>query len=177
MSKEPQWTASWTATGLTIGQIILVIVLGGGEIAWLRYVGFAPWALAAVFGRLPIYQFKRRGGVARGDSYVKTTMLVDTGLYAVVRHPQFVAWPLMNAAVALVCQHPVVIVMGAVAFAVSSMDSGRSIPATSTSSATHTASTWKEWPAGTSLRGSGAGGIVKRARTVPPRVSDPPTPT
>ena len=27
--------------------------------------------------------------------------LVDTGLYAIVRHPQFVAWPLMAVAVSL----------------------------------------------------------------------------
>ncbi len=88
MYKEPKWTASWIATGLVVGQIVLLIVLGGGEIGWLRYVGFALWAQAAVFGWVPIYQFKKRGGVAKGDSYVKTTQLVDTGLYAIVRHPQ-----------------------------------------------------------------------------------------
>jgi protein-S-isoprenylcysteine O-methyltransferase Ste14 len=122
VSEEPQWTASWIATGLTIGQIILLFVLGGGEIAWLRYVGFTLWALAAVFGWLPIYQFMKHGGVAEGDSYVKTSRLVDTGLYAIVRHPQFVAWPLMNVAVALVSQHPLVIIVGAVAFALSVVD-------------------------------------------------------
>ena len=122
MSEESQWTASWIATGLTIGQIILMIVLGGAEIAWLRYVGFVLWALAAVFGWLPIYEFKRRGGVAKGDSYIKTTRLVDTGLYSIVRHPQFVAWPLMNVAVALVSQHPLVVIVGAVAFALSLVD-------------------------------------------------------
>ena len=116
MSDEPKWIAAWIATGLVIGQVVLVIVLGTGGIAAFRYLGFALWALAAVFGWLPIYQLKRRGGVARGESYVKTTQLVDTGLYAIVRHPQFVAWPLMSVALALVSQHPIVIVMGAVAF-------------------------------------------------------------
>lgn len=122
MSEEPQWTASWIATALTIGQIVLLIVLGGGEIAWFRYAGFALWALAAVFGWVPIYQFKQRGGVAKGDSYIRTTRLVDTGLYAIVRHPQFVAWPLMNVAVALVSQHLIVVAMGAVAFMLSCVD-------------------------------------------------------
>jgi protein-S-isoprenylcysteine O-methyltransferase Ste14 len=122
MSNEPQWTASWIATGLTIGQIVLLILFGGGEIAWLRYAGFALWALAAVFGWVPIYEFKKRGGVARGDSYIKTTRLVDTGLYAIVRHPQFVAWPLMNVAVALVSQHLVVLVVGAMAFVLACAD-------------------------------------------------------
>lgn len=122
MPDSPKWIASWIATVLVITQIVLMIVLGGGEVAWLRYVGFALWALAAVFGWLPIFHFKKRGGVARGDSYIKTTRLVDTGLYAIVRHPQFVAWPIMSVAVALVSQHLVVIVIGALAFVVACLD-------------------------------------------------------
>jgi protein-S-isoprenylcysteine O-methyltransferase Ste14 len=120
--KQPKWIASWLATGLVIGQIILLVVLGGGDVTWLRYAGFSLWAVAAVFGWLPIVQFKRHGGVARGDSYVKTTRLVDTGLYAIVRHPQYVAWPLMAVAVALVSQHPVVIAMGVVATGMACVD-------------------------------------------------------
>jgi alpha-beta hydrolase superfamily lysophospholipase/protein-S-isoprenylcysteine O-methyltransferase Ste14 len=125
VSDEPKWIASWIATGLVIGQVVLLIVLGAGEIALLRYLGFVLWALAAVFGWLPVYQLKRRGGVAPGDSYVKTTRLVDTGLYAIVRHPQFVAWPIMSVALAFVSQHPIVIVMGAVAFVSACLDFGK----------------------------------------------------
>jgi protein-S-isoprenylcysteine O-methyltransferase Ste14 len=121
-AKQPKWIASWLVTGLVIGQIVLLIVLGGGDIAWLRYSGFSLWTVAAVFGWLPIIQFKRHGGVAAGDSYVETTRLVDTGLYAIVRHPQYVAWPMMAAAVALVSQHPVVIAMGAVAVGLACID-------------------------------------------------------
>lgn len=120
--RATKWIASWMATVLVIAQIILLFVLGDGELAWLRYAGFALWALAAVFGWVPTYQFKKRGGVAKGDSYVKTTRLVDTGLYAIIRHPQFVAWPLMNVAVALVSQHPAVIVIGPVAFVLACLD-------------------------------------------------------
>ena len=39
-------------------------------------------------GLLPIITFRRKGGVAKGESYIKTTVLVDTGIYAIVRHPQ-----------------------------------------------------------------------------------------
>lgn len=122
MSKVPKWIASWMVTGLVIGEIALLVVFGGGEIRWLRYTGYALWALAAIFGWLPVYQFKKSGGVAKGDSYVRTTRLVDTGLYAIVRHPQFVAWPLMGVAVALVSQHPVVIVMSAASVGLACVD-------------------------------------------------------
>jgi protein-S-isoprenylcysteine O-methyltransferase Ste14 len=119
---EPRWTAAWVATGLIIAQIVLLVVLGGGQIGWLRALGWALWILAAIFGWWPIYEFKSRGGVARGDSYVMTTRLVDSGPYAIVRHPQFVAWPLMSVAVALISQQPVVIAMGAAALVLSSLD-------------------------------------------------------
>jgi protein-S-isoprenylcysteine O-methyltransferase Ste14 len=121
-AEQPTWIASWLATGLVICQIVLLFVLGGGDAGWLRVAGFSLWAVAAVFGWLPIVHFKRHGGVAHGDSYVRTTRLVDTGLYAIVRHPQFVAWPMMAAAVAMVSQHPVVIGMGVVAFALACVD-------------------------------------------------------
>ncbi len=122
MSNEPHWVASWIAAVLTLGQIALLIALGGGEIIWLRSAGFAFWTLAAVFGCLPIYQLKRHGGVAKGASYMETTQVVDTGIYAIVRHPQFVAWPLMNVALAFMSQNPMVVAMGAAAFVLACVD-------------------------------------------------------
>lgn len=119
VSRAPGWIAAWLATGLVISQIVLLVVLDAGDLAWLRCVGFALWALAALFGWLPIWQFKKSGGVARGASYVETTRLVDTGLYAIIRHPQFVAWPLMCVAVTLVSQHPAVVGLGAAGFVLS----------------------------------------------------------
>jgi len=37
----------------------------------------------------PIVMFPRRGGVPKGKSFVHTSKLVDTGIYALVRHPQY----------------------------------------------------------------------------------------
>lgn len=37
----------------------------------------------------PIVMFPRRGGVPKGKSFVHTSRLVDTGIYAIVRHPQY----------------------------------------------------------------------------------------
>jgi len=37
----------------------------------------------------PMVMFPRRGGVPKGKSFVHTTQLVDIGIYAVVRHPQY----------------------------------------------------------------------------------------
>ena len=37
----------------------------------------------------PMVMFPRWGGVAKGKSFVHTTRLVDTGIYSVIRHPQY----------------------------------------------------------------------------------------
>jgi protein-S-isoprenylcysteine O-methyltransferase Ste14 len=52
-------------------------------------LGWVVWAIGMVLVMAPIILFPRRGGVPRGKSFVHTTRLVDTGIYAVVRHPQY----------------------------------------------------------------------------------------
>ena len=55
----------------------------------LFIIGWVVWGLGMVLVMAPIVMFPRRGGVPKGKSFVKTTRLVDSGLYAVVRHPQY----------------------------------------------------------------------------------------
>jgi protein-S-isoprenylcysteine O-methyltransferase Ste14 len=67
----------------------------------LYYTGFAVWGLSAIFGILPIIEFRRKGKVAEGASYMKTTFLVTSGIYSIVRHPQYLAGIFIS--LALVC--------------------------------------------------------------------------
>ena len=55
----------------------------------LSVVGCVVWAFGMVLVMAPIVMFPRRGGVTKGKSFVHTTQLVDTGIYAIVRHPQY----------------------------------------------------------------------------------------
>jgi protein-S-isoprenylcysteine O-methyltransferase Ste14 len=55
----------------------------------LFITGWVVWALGMVLVMAPIVMFPRRGGVAKGKSFANTTLLVDTGIYAIVRHPQY----------------------------------------------------------------------------------------
>ena len=80
----------------------------------LQWIGWGIWILSVVFGIAPIFIFRHRGGVAKGQSYVKTTQLVDSSLYAIVRHPQYLAGMLFGLAMMLLSQHWVVILVGAV---------------------------------------------------------------
>lgn len=55
----------------------------------LFIIGWVVWAFGMVLVMSPIVIFPRRGGVPKSKSFVHTTRLVDTGIYAIVRHPQY----------------------------------------------------------------------------------------
>jgi len=55
----------------------------------LVIIGGVVWVGGMIMVMAPIVMFRLRGGVPKGKSFVKTTRLVDTGIYAVVRHPQY----------------------------------------------------------------------------------------
>lgn len=83
-----------------------------GTIFSLKVIGNVFWAISAIFGWVPIYTFKKRGGVPKGKSFVKTTKFVDTGIFSIVRHPQYLAGMLWSIAFMLISQHWLVVVLG-----------------------------------------------------------------
>lgn len=76
-------------------------------------IGWIAWAIGMVLVMAPIITFPRRGGVAKGKSFVHTTRLVDSGIYAVVRHPQYLGGILaVFLATLLLYPHWLFIVLG-----------------------------------------------------------------
>jgi protein-S-isoprenylcysteine O-methyltransferase Ste14 len=55
----------------------------------LFIIGWIVWSGGMILVFAPIVIFPRHGGVPAKNSFVRTTVLVDTGIYAVVRHPQY----------------------------------------------------------------------------------------
>lgn len=110
-----RWVLSSVAGSLTVVQIGLCIFRSHpGGLAIVTYLGYAVWTACVVFAIVPIFTLQGRGRVEKGKSYMHTTALVDTGLYAIVRHPQGgVAWLLMNLALILVGQTWPVAALGA----------------------------------------------------------------
>lgn len=79
----------------------------------LVYIGWIIWAFGMVLVMAPIIVFPRRGGVAKGKSFVHTTRLVGSGIYAVVRHPQYLGGILsIFVATPLLYQHWLFVVLG-----------------------------------------------------------------
>jgi protein-S-isoprenylcysteine O-methyltransferase Ste14 len=98
-----------------VGQIIMTFVLYNPDgNAALVNLGWGVLIISAVFGWLPIFTFRKKGKV-KGRGYMPTTVLVDSGVYAIVRHPQYLAGILISIALPLITPHWIVVVLGIVA--------------------------------------------------------------
>jgi protein-S-isoprenylcysteine O-methyltransferase Ste14 len=86
------WSTLITILGIACfpaNPLVLTGVIEVESYQALFIVGCVVLAFGMVLVMAPIIMFPRRGGVTRGKSFVDTTRLVDTGLYAVIRHPQY----------------------------------------------------------------------------------------
>jgi len=111
------------ASVLTVVQIVLAFFLYQPGSEALEWAGWICLWTAGFFGVLPIITFRRKGGVLKGKSYIKTTVLVDTGIYAIVRHPQMgVSWMLICPGVMLIAKHWSSVVLGVLAMVLAYLD-------------------------------------------------------
>ena len=100
---------------LMISQIIVGIYLlpDVSQIEILAYIGVGLYVFSGfVFGMLPTFEFRKKGRVKKGKSYIHTTKLVDTGIYSIVRHPQYVTFIMFAIAGMLLFQHWIAIMLG-----------------------------------------------------------------
>lgn len=115
-----------SATILTIAavaQIILSFVLyNDNGISILRNIGWGVLWVSAFFGWFPILSLRKWGNVPEGKGYTHTTILVERGVYAIVRHPQYLAGILMGIALALIAQHWIIVILGAVVGLITYLD-------------------------------------------------------
>jgi len=102
-------------TLLFISQIIVgtYLLSNVSQIQILAYVGVGLYVFSGIFfGGLPVIEFRRKGRVRKGKSYIHTTKLVDTGIYSIIRHPQYATFMLWAIAGILLFQHWIIILLG-----------------------------------------------------------------
>jgi protein-S-isoprenylcysteine O-methyltransferase Ste14 len=76
------------------------------------YVGWLIGLAGLIFFLLGLYEFKKRGKAAKGRSFLLTTVLVDSGIYCVVRHPEYLGSMLLVLGSILISQHWLTLVLG-----------------------------------------------------------------
>lgn len=103
----------WIYSALMVLPLILVLVfyyyLG---LNLLVYAGWIVLAVGLILVFLAGYEFRRKGEVPEGKHLVHTTVLVDSGIYAVIRHPQYLGFILFVLAPVLMSQHWLSVVSG-----------------------------------------------------------------
>lgn len=98
----------------SIGQILAVILTYAHPVRdSLRNAGWIILWISGVFGVLPIITFRKYGRIKKGKSYIYTNVLVDKGIYAVMRHPQYFAGVLISIGLYLIAPGWVNLVLGA----------------------------------------------------------------
>ena len=91
-AKEICWMTVLTILCITcfpVNPLVLTGLLEPRFCLPLFVLGWVVWAVGMVLVMAPMVMFPRQGGVPKGKSFVHTTQLVDIGIYAVVRHPQY----------------------------------------------------------------------------------------
>ena len=112
--KSNFWWISWSV--LVVAQIVLCILFyNWAGIKGLTYVGYAVLIVGFSIGHMSVTALKKKGEAPKGKSWVETTALVDSGIYAAVRYPGYLCWILFSLAIVFISQYWVVAIVGVAA--------------------------------------------------------------
>lgn len=86
-------------------ETLLIILLGDNDkLPILDYIGAVILPIAAVLWIVAAFTLQRKGKVPVGKSYMYTTVVVNSGIYGVIRHPQFLAFILYSTGFIFISQ-------------------------------------------------------------------------
>lgn len=78
----------------------------------LVYLGWVVGLAGLVFFTLGTYELQKMGKSAEGKSFLLTTVLIDSGIYAVIRHPEYLGSMLLVFGSILISQNWFIFVLG-----------------------------------------------------------------
>ena len=110
---KQQWKPTWkdiilySILGiLFIGQVVLCFLFyNWASLDVLLYIGWAIFTFSMVLGMLPRKAFQKKGKAREGESWIQTSVLVDSGIYAVIRHPMYLSFILLVISLIFISQH------------------------------------------------------------------------
>jgi protein-S-isoprenylcysteine O-methyltransferase Ste14 len=98
---------------LFLGQIALAILYyNHAGLTAVLILGWLLLVIAMLLGWRARVEFQVKGQAAEGRSWLNTTAVVDTGIYAIVRHPMYLSFMLIALALICLAQHWLSLVLG-----------------------------------------------------------------
>ena len=89
-----------------IGQIVLcVLFYNWAGLDWLLYLGWAILAVGLLLVTMAGRALKKKGEATEEESWLATKVVVDSGVYAVIRHPMFLSLIWSSLALIFISQH------------------------------------------------------------------------
>ena len=109
-----------------LAQVVLcVLFYNSRDMPWLLVLGWALVAVAILIGWRARVALQTQGGSRTGESWLHTRKVVASGIYALVRHPMYLAFLLVSLSLVLLSQHWLSAVLGAVVIGLSYNDMRR----------------------------------------------------
>jgi protein-S-isoprenylcysteine O-methyltransferase Ste14 len=96
---------AWLASGMMVLLIIATQFLPRGDNPVLKGIGVFVLLLSGIFIFAPFYLLTRHGGTKNKPTYMQTGKVVDQGLFAITRHPQYLGYIFLACGFALLSQH------------------------------------------------------------------------
>jgi protein-S-isoprenylcysteine O-methyltransferase Ste14/NAD-dependent dihydropyrimidine dehydrogenase PreA subunit len=100
------WVSFISAFLQPIGGVLYGLLFGPAlGIGTLFHAGWVVLVLGLLFVVVSLVWFRRRGHTLEGRGIMSTTVLVDSGPYGIIRHPQFFGISLVACGAVLISQH------------------------------------------------------------------------
>ena len=112
---KPPKRFAWIAAAATVSLMIIVQFLPRGHNPTLRGIGVFLLLLAAVFVFPAFYLLVKHGRTGNSLTKMEAGIVVDRGLYAIIRHPQYLGYVFLGCGFALLHQHWVLVLLAVVA--------------------------------------------------------------
>ena len=116
---KPPALFAWLASAATISTIVISQVFPRDDNPYPRGAGVFALLVAGVLIFWPFVLLARYGGAGGGRAGVQTSVVVERGLYALLRHPQYLGDTLLACGFALLSQHgdaALLVAVGALCF-------------------------------------------------------------
>ena len=107
---------AWLGSVVSVALIIITHFLPCLGNPYLRGTGVFMLLLSGVFIFTPFYLLAKFGGTKDQKTYMQSGEVVDRGLYAITRHPQYLGYSLLGGGFALLSQHWAAVLLAGLGF-------------------------------------------------------------